>query len=173
MQRGVCERLARDSRDVRGRRTLQLVAAALSVVTAPVLAQGPSGERRAGYAMVLPIVGGILGSALGQVAGAGLGSQASKTFNIDRNGDDPGLTMAIVGGVSGSLAGTVAGVRIGSIANRSQPSLERRLRDAGVGLALGIGAGFLVGRISGDDRVARVTYSLVQGTYAGLSNGRW
>jgi hypothetical protein len=120
------------------------------------------------------VTGGILGSALGTLAGVAGGDWAGRSLNVEQGGEDPGLGPRVIGGLIGSLTGTMLGTTAASgLTHRRPVSLGGRMRDAGVGMLIGIFVGLVVTYGADDQRTGLVAFSLTQGVVAGLSNGRW
>jgi uncharacterized membrane protein YeaQ/YmgE (transglycosylase-associated protein family) len=125
---------------------------------------------------VAAVIGGVAGSGIGLWVGIEAGEWSSDHLGFDCCGDDPGLLAQMIGGLVGSVAGTMLGASTGSAVldpGLPRPSFEARLRDAMFGTLAGVVAALAVTEMTEGDVGPWVTFSLVQGLYAGLSNGRW
>lgn len=120
------------------------------------------------------VTAALLGSAAGLAGGVAAGEWARKQWNFDRTGEDPGLASQVAGGLIGSVFGTTLGATGGGLLQQQRPvAFGQRMRDGVVGALLGLVVGYAVRRATDDTRAGVVAYSLTQGLYAGLSNGRW
>ena len=143
------------------------------------LAHPVAAQRQARGPTVPGVVAAIGGSFAGVEGGRWLGGQLSEALGIDQGGEDPGLTLQILGAGAGSVLVTALAADFGdALMGRPPIPLGDRIRDAGVGMLLGLATGYLsakaVDRYGGDTGKAwRIGYSTTQGLYAGLSNGRW
>ena len=122
-------------------------------------------------------VAAAAGSAIGLLGGYHLGRELADQLNIDQTGEDPGFGEAIAGAVVGSVLGAALGTHIAgrALGSTPAPSFGRRLRDAGVGLFVGLAFGYASARLA-EPHAGRgwvVGISLGNGVYAGLSNARW
>ncbi len=112
------------------------------------------------------VAAGILGSAAGLRLGARAGWAVSQgSFDTEYDG-------AFWGAVIGSVLGTALGTSLAESGTR-RASFERKLRDAGVGLAVGVGGAMMMYHMTRDGEAALLSFSVFQGLYAGLSSGRW
>lgn len=153
-------------------RAVGLVLVSLSIGAVRLTAQ-VDGAPATGTSWTIVALG-VAGSALGAVAGDRAGDWASKSFNIEQQVEDPGLTVRTFGGLVGSLAGTMIGTTVGGgLSHRRPVTFTSRLRDAGIGMMLGFGVGLVVAGSAHNQRAAVVAFSITQGLCAGLSNGRW
>jgi hypothetical protein len=123
---------------------------------------------------VAVMLGGMLGSGLGVWGGIEAGEWARDYLRFTCCGDDPGQLAQIIGVLTLSVTGTMLGTSVADAA-ASRPPVPplRRLRDALTGLGLGVVALVVTSRVTDGSTAPLVAYSIAQGTYAGLSNGRW
>jgi len=95
-------------------------------------------------------------------------------WGLDCCGDDPGLAAKGWGAFLGSAAGTLLGTGLGrELSGSGHPSFSRRLRDLGAGtfFAAAITAG--ISMVTDGPTAPFISFTVAQGGYAGLSNGRW
>jgi hypothetical protein len=140
-------------------------------------ARAVSAYRRADQGQrgtLLTVLGGIAGSTLGLWGGIETGRYMADHWGFDCCGDDPGQAAKVSGGLVFATAGTMLGTTPGTaMGGQRPPRGVRRVRDAVVGLGLGAATALGAAALTGGEDVPLVTFSLVQGLYAGLSNGRW
>lgn len=119
------------------------------------------------------LAGALLGSAGGLVAGIVAGRWTTEHLGWNRGGDDPGFTAEFLGGIAGSMIGASLGAHLGARARGQRVSFGRRLRDAIGGTLIGLSVAIGVSTFASERQPGIIAFSLTQGLFIGLSNGRW
>lgn len=114
------------------------------------------------------VAGAVLGSAGGVLGGVTIGRWAAR-----RAHSDPEDGLELLAGLAGSALGTAVGAHMGARVNHRRVSFGRRLRDAGAGTLIGGLVALAVGGVTDKSEPVVIAFSLTQGLYVGLSNGRW
>lgn len=147
------------------------------IAVVALLASGVSAQESPHRGTSIPVILTAVGGSFAGVAGGWwLGGHMSESLGIDQGGDDPGLALRILGAGAGSVLGTALGAEFGNrLMGGPKVPLGAHIRDAGVGIFLGLMVGYLSMQIAEPNpgKGLRIGYSSAQGFYAGMSNGRW